>query len=67
MEPEDEFIENASTLLRFAKAELKQFLAWTNPHTSYGKQAGILIQELEAMSRQLETLRQDYNNQVRKD
>ncbi|GAB2464517.1 hypothetical protein GCM10011375_35860 [Hymenobacter qilianensis] len=66
MEPEDEFIENASTLMRFAKEELKQFITWTNPQTSYGKQAGLLVQQLEAISLQMEALRQDYKKQVRK-
>ncbi len=62
MEPEEEFIENATTLVRYAKEELKQFLAWTDAKTPYGQHAAKLIQQLDVLSQEMKVLRQAYKN-----
>lgn len=60
MIPEEEFLENAATLIRYAKEELKQFLTWTDQRTSYGQQATAIVQRLEAISLEMKELRKSY-------
>lgn len=61
MDPEEEFLDNATTLLRYAKEELKQFLAWTDKRAPYGQQATALIQKLEGLSLEMKELRKTYD------
>ncbi|TGD82218.1 hypothetical protein [Hymenobacter wooponensis] len=62
MEPEDEFLENASTMVKFAREEVKQFLAWTNKHTAYGKSAEEIVAKLEGILSDIKALESQYNN-----
>jgi hypothetical protein len=60
MIPEEEFLENATTLVRYAREELKQFLTWTDQRTAHRQQAGVLVQKLEAMVIEIKELRKTY-------
>lgn len=60
MNPEEEFLENAATLLRYAKEELKQFLTWTDQRAPYGQQATALVQKLEGLAVEMKELRKTY-------
>jgi hypothetical protein len=62
MEPEDEFLENASTMVKYAREEIKQFLAWTNKHTTYGKSAEEIAAKLESILKDIKALENQYNN-----
>ncbi|MBC6608757.1 hypothetical protein H8B13_18155 [Hymenobacter sp. BT188] len=60
MNPEEEFLENAATLLRYAKEELKQFLVWTDRQAPYGQQAAALVEQLDGLSAAMKELQRAY-------
>ena len=60
MDPEEEFLENAATLLRYAKEELKQFLAWTDNQAAYGQKAQALVQQIDGLAVQMKELQKAY-------
>ncbi|MBC6607118.1 hypothetical protein H8B13_09830 [Hymenobacter sp. BT188] len=60
MDPEEEFLENAATLLRYAKEELKQFLTWTDKQAAYGQKAKALVQQIDGLAVQMKELQKAY-------
>jgi hypothetical protein len=62
MEPEDEFLENASTMAKFAREEIKQFLAWTNKQSAHGKSAEAIIFKLESILGDIQELKKEFKN-----
>ncbi|WP_084444348.1 hypothetical protein [Hymenobacter roseosalivarius] len=60
MNPEEEFLENAATLLRYAKEELKQFLVWTDKQAAYGQKATALVQQLDRLAVEMKELQKAY-------
>jgi hypothetical protein len=60
MDPEEEFIGNAITMLHYARTELKQFTAWTNPTTAHGQQAAELLAQLDQLAVGIKQLLQTY-------
>ncbi|TGE04320.1 hypothetical protein [Hymenobacter fodinae] len=62
MEPEDEFLKNASTMVKFAKEEIKQFLGWTNKHSSYGQSAQLIVSKLETILKDIKELEEEFKN-----
>ena len=62
MDPEEEFIQNATTMLHYARTELKQFLAWTNPNTAHGQQATTMLTQLDQLSAGMKKLLQTYKD-----
>jgi hypothetical protein len=61
MEPEDQFLDNASTMVRYAKEEIKQFLAWTNKQPVYGQSAEAIVSKLESVLGEIKELEKQYN------
>lgn len=66
MEPEDDFLKNAATMMRYARKELEQFLAWTNKETDYGRTAQAIIQNINAVSTSIGDLQQQYKRRDEK-
>jgi hypothetical protein len=50
MDPEEEFIQNATTMLHYSRTELKQFLAWTTPNTTHHQQATQMLAQLDQLA-----------------
>ena len=61
MEVEEEFLQNATTMLGFAEEEIKQFLAWTGKRSPYSRTAEELKAKLQAAASDLKNLRKEYN------
>lgn len=65
MEPEQEFLDNASMMITYAKKEIKQFMDWTNRRTVYGATAQALASELDDLLGDVQRLKQEYANRER--
>jgi len=60
MEPEESFLENANTMLKYGKKELEQFLDWTDCRKPYGNRAKALISKLEELAAEMKLLQREY-------
>ena len=65
MEPEENFLENAATMLKYAEKEMKQFVAWTHTHRSYEQSPDSIIARLENMTAEIMQLKQELNSRRR--
>ncbi|HEX8428362.1 hypothetical protein [Hymenobacter sp.] len=61
MEAEEEFLQNATTMLRFAEEEIKQFLAWTGKRSPYSRPAEELKTKLQTAASDLKNLKKEYS------
>lgn len=61
MEVEEEFLQNATTMLSFAEEEIKQFLAWTGKRSPYSRTAEELKAKLQAAASDLKNLKKEYS------
>ncbi|WP_375437636.1 hypothetical protein [uncultured Hymenobacter sp.] len=61
MEVEEEFLQNATTMLRFAEEEIKQFLAWTGKRSPYSRTAEELKAKLQTAASDLKNLKKEYS------
>ncbi|WP_324674830.1 hypothetical protein [Hymenobacter sp. GOD-10R] len=62
MEPEETFLENAATMVKYGKMELQQFLDWTDCHKPYGVRAKALVKRLEELAMEMKTLQKEYKS-----
>ncbi|HEX8349989.1 MAG TPA: hypothetical protein VF598_08495 [Hymenobacter sp.] len=60
MNPEETFLENAATMMKYGKLELQQFLDWTDSRKSYGVKAKSLIRQLEVLAAEMKALQKEY-------
>ena len=60
MEPEETFLDNAATMIKYSKTELEQFLDWAGSRKSYGDRAKSLVHQLEALAAEMKTLQSEY-------
>jgi len=65
MEPENDFLENASMMIDYAKKEIKQFMDWTNRRTVYGATAETIASELEELLDDVKRLKREYASRER--
>jgi hypothetical protein len=61
MEVEEEFLQNAATMLRFAEEEIKQFSTWTGKRSSYSRMVEEIRAKLQAAASDLKSLKKEYN------
>lgn len=61
MEVEEEFLQNATTMLRFAEEEIKQFLTWTGKRSPYSRTAEELKAKLQTAASDLKALKKEYS------
>lgn len=62
MDPEEEFLHNATKMLQYTRTELKQFLAWTNLDTAHGQQATTMLTQLEQLAADMKLLLRTYQD-----
>ena len=60
MEPEETFLENAATMIKYGKMELEQFLDWVDCRKPYGAKAKMLVKKLEELAAEMKTLQKEY-------
>jgi len=60
MEPEETFLANAATMIKYGKKELEQFLSWTDSHKPYGSKAQTLVSKLEELTAEMSLLQKEY-------
>ncbi|OUJ75888.1 hypothetical protein [Hymenobacter crusticola] len=60
MEPEETFLENAATMVKYGKMELQQFLEWTDCRKPYGIRAKALVKRLEELAAEMKMLQKEY-------
>lgn len=60
MEVEEEFLQNAATMLRFAEEELKQFSTWTGKRSPYSRMAEEIKAKLLTAASDLKSLKKEY-------
>ncbi|UOR06508.1 hypothetical protein MUN82_05290 [Hymenobacter aerilatus] len=65
MEPENDFLENASMMIDYAKKEIKQFMDWTNRRTVYGATAESIASDLEELLNDVKRLKREYASRER--
>jgi hypothetical protein len=62
MEVEEEFLDNAAIMAKYAKEEVKQFLDWAGKGKPYGDTAMDIITKLEAISADIKRLKAEYTS-----
>ena len=62
MEVEEEFLQNAASMVRFAEEEIKQFLVWTGSHSHYSRSAEEIKATLQAVASDIKLLKKEYTN-----
>ena len=62
MDPEEEFLHNATKMLQYTRTEMKQFLAWTNPDTAHGQQAQAMLAQLDQLATDMKLLLRTYQD-----
>lgn len=62
MEIEEEFLQNASIMVKYASQEIKQFLVWNNKQVPYDLEATSILRKLEEVKSAVNQLQQDYCN-----
>lgn len=60
--PEEEFLDNAATMVSYARREVQQFTDWTNRETTYARSAIAIMEKLAEVSNDLKLLRKEYDN-----
>jgi len=62
MEPEETFLDNAATMIKYSRMELEQFLDWAGSRKSYGDRAKLLVHKLETLAAEMKTLQKEYKS-----
>lgn len=62
MEPEEAFLENAATMLKYAEKEMKQFMAWTHTHRPYSQSADSIVARMENMAAEIKQLKKEFKS-----
>jgi hypothetical protein len=62
MEVEEEFLQNAASMVRFAEAEIKQFLTWTGSRSPYNRSAEEIKAKLQAVASDIKLLKKEYTD-----
>jgi len=64
MEVEEEFLQNAASMVRFAEEEIKQFLAWTGKRSPYTRSAEEIKAKLEEVAANIKLLKKEYSSSI---
>ena len=62
MEVEEEFLQNAASMVRFAEEEIKQFLAWTGSRSHYSRSAEEIKAKLQTIASDIKLLKKAYTD-----